>query len=91
MLRTLLAMGLALGLVQGPGRAASPTGQYLYVFSGDQAGKGNAFVAVIDADPKSATYGKPMAAVATDQVSVRPHHTEYEMSASGMLFANDHN
>jgi DNA-binding beta-propeller fold protein YncE len=91
MLRTLLAMGLALGLVHGPGRAASPTGQYLYVFSGDQAGKGNAFVAVIDADPKSATYGKPMAAVATDQVSVRPHHTEYEMSASGMLFANDHN
>ena len=29
--------------------------------------------------------------VATDQVSIRPHHTEYEMSASGMLFANDHN
>jgi hypothetical protein len=86
-----LALGLALGLVQAPVQAASPRGHYLYVFSGDQAGKGSDFLVVIDADPKSATYAKPLAAAVTDQVSVRPHHTEYEMSASGMLFANDHN
>lgn len=91
MLRTLLAIGLAFGLVQAPVSAASPKGHYLYVFSGDQAGKGNDFIAVIDADPKSPTYARPLAAAVTDQVSVRPHHTEYEMSASGMLFANDHN
>jgi hypothetical protein len=28
--------------------------------------------------------------VATDQKSMKAHHTEYEMPASGMLFANDH-
>lgn len=71
--------------------AADRPGQYLFVFAGDQAAKGKDFLAVIDADPTSATYGKPIAAAATDQVSVRPHHTEYEMPASGMLFANDHN
>jgi len=92
MLRTLLAIALLLGITAVPGAAAAPAnGHYLYVFVGDQAGKGNDFLAVIDADPASSTYGKPLAAVATDQVSVRPHHTEYEMPASGMLFANDHN
>ena len=92
MLRTLLAIGLLLGIVAVPRAAAAPPkGHYLFVFTGDQAGKGNDFLAVIDADPASATYGRPLAAVATDQISVRPHHTEYEMPASGMLFANDHN
>jgi hypothetical protein len=59
------------------------------VLSGDQKSAGKDFLAVIDADPASATYGRLVTSVATDQVSVRPHHTEYEMPASGMLFAND--
>lgn len=91
MLRALLAICAALALPAGAAGAQSPKGHYLFVFSGDQAGKANDFLAVIDADPKSTTYAKPLAAVVTDQVSVRPHHTEYEMPASGMLFANDHN
>ena len=45
---------------------------------------------MLDADPTSPRYGQVLTSVATDQVSVRPHHTEYEMPASGMLFANDH-
>ena len=35
-------------------------------------------------------YGKLVASVGTDQKTVRIHHTEYVMPASGMLFANDH-
>lgn len=31
-----------------------------------------------------------MTTLATDQQTVRVHHTEYTMPASGMLFANDH-
>jgi hypothetical protein len=69
--------------------AEQRTGHYLFVLSGDQKGAGKDFLAVIDADPQSATYGRLVTSVATDQVSVRPHHTEYEMPASGMLFAND--
>jgi hypothetical protein len=70
------------------GTAAS--GHYLFVWTGDRAHKGNDFLAVIDADPASASYGRLMTSVVTDQQTVRVHHTEYTMPASGMLFANDH-
>jgi hypothetical protein len=66
------------------------SGHYLFAWTGDANLKGNDFLAVIDADPVSATYGKLMTTLATDQRTVRIHHTEYVMPASGMLFANDH-
>ncbi|HET7577613.1 MAG TPA: hypothetical protein VFK19_13775 [Sphingomicrobium sp.] len=72
-----------------PSSAEQRSGHYLFVLSGDQKSAGKDFLAVIDADPASSTYGRLVTSVATDQVSVRPHHTEYEMPASGMLFAND--
>jgi hypothetical protein len=65
-------------------------GHYLFAWTGDAAHKGNDFLAVIDADPASKSYGQLMTTLATDQQSVRIHHTEYVMPASGMLFANDH-
>ena len=70
--------------------SAKKSGHYLFVWSGDQAGKGNDFLVVVDADPASPTYGKLVSSIVTDQKSLRPHHTEYEMPASAMLFANDH-
>ena len=90
MLRAVLAICAMLVLAASAANAEPRKGHYLFVFSGDQAGKGHDFLAVIDADPESTTHGKPLAAVETDQVSVRPHHTEYEFPADGMLFANDH-
>lgn len=65
-------------------------GHYLFVWTADQAKQGHDFLAVIDADPASPAYGKLVSGVGTDIKSVRIHHTEYEMPASGMLFANDH-
>jgi len=65
-------------------------GHYLFAWTGDPAGKGNDFLAVIDADPSSTTYGRLITTVATDQPTKLVHHTEYTMPASGMLFANDH-
>ena len=44
---------------------------------------------MIDADPASESYGRLMTTIVTDQQTVRAHHTEYVMPASGMLFAND--
>lgn len=92
MLRALLMVMLA-SLSSGAG-ASVPTaknpGHYLFVWTGDQASQGNDFLIVLDADPASRTYGKMLTSVVTDQKSVRTHHTEYEMPASGMLFANDH-
>ena len=72
------------------GVAVSATGHYLFAWTGDEKKEGNDFLAVIDADPVSATYGKLVASVGTDQKTDRIHHTEYVMPASGMLFANDH-
>lgn len=90
MLRSLLMMMAMLGLAAAAPVRAAGSGHYLFVFSGDQAGKGKDYLAVIDADPASPGYGRLLTSAATDQTSVRPHHTEYEMPASGMLFANDH-
>ncbi|HEY4739679.1 MAG TPA: hypothetical protein VIH76_03700 [Candidatus Acidoferrales bacterium] len=64
---------------------------YLFVWAGDAAQKGNDFLAVIDGDPASASYGKLVTTIATDQQTKLVHHTEYTMPDSGMLFANDHN
>src|ERR1051326_4024222 len=67
-----------------------PQGHYLFAWTGDVAQKGNDFLAVIDADPSSPSYGRLLTTLSTDQQTKLVHHTEYTMPASGMLFANDH-
>jgi hypothetical protein len=69
---------------------ATTSDHYLLVWAGDRAGKGNDFLIVINADSASADYGRIVTTLATDQQTVRVHHTEYTMPESGMLFANDH-
>src|SRR5579864_1358755 len=68
----------------------SSSGHYLFAWTGDAANKGNDFLAVIDADPSSPSYGHLVTTLSTDQQTQLVHHTEYTMPASGMLFANDH-
>lgn len=88
----LLATILLCSTAHADETAAKPPsgGHYLLVWAGDRDLKGNDFLAVIDADPLSPTYGRLVTTFATDQRTVRPHHTEYTMPESGMLFANDH-
>ena len=86
---TLLLAGLSL-TTPAQAEPAKTSGHYLFVWNQDRAKEGNDFLAVIDADPGSAHYGHLITSIATDQKSIRAHHTEYEMPASGMLFANDH-
>ncbi len=92
MVRIVVAAVLSWLVLAAPAHAkvADKSGHYLFVWTGDQANQGNDFLTVVDADPASANYGKLVTSVATDQKSVRAHHTEYEMPDSGMLFANDH-
>ena len=71
-------------------RARAAPGHYLFAWTGDVAHKGNDFLAVIDADPSSPSYGRLETTLVTDQPTKLVHHTEYIMPASGMLFANDH-
>jgi hypothetical protein len=88
-LRLFALASLALGAA-AQSQPAKATDRYLFVWVGDPAKTGNDFLAVVDADPASPTYGKLVTSVGTDQKSSKAHHTEYEMPASGMLFANDH-
>jgi len=86
----LLAAICAAGMSAAAVPEAAAPGHYLFAWAGDAALKGNDFLAVIDADPASPNYGHLVTTLATDQPTVRIHHTEYVMPASGMLFANDH-
>lgn len=71
-------------------QATKAPGHYMFAWTGDLMRKGNDFLAVIDADPASPSYGRLMTSVETDQPTREVHHTEYVMPASGMLFGNDH-
>ena len=92
--RFLFAFALVFCVVNVPVRSedqkTTAPGHYLFAWTGDVASKGNDFLAVIDADPASPSYGHLVTTVATDQPTMYVHHTEYTMPASGMLFANDH-
>jgi hypothetical protein len=79
-----------LGLLAQNSTTATSAGDYLFVWAGDDAHQGNDFLVVIDADPRSASYGRLVTSIGTDQPTKQAHHTEYTMPASGMLFANDH-
>jgi 56kDa selenium binding protein (SBP56) len=85
-----LIFGASLVCAQSPDQKPTNSGHYLFAWTGDADGKGNDFLAVIDADPASSSYGHLVTSVATDQQTMMVHHTEYTMPASGMLFANDH-
>jgi hypothetical protein len=87
-----IGLALCLGSISAlcqENKSAAP-GHYLFAWTGDVAHKGNDFLAVIDADPSSPSYGRLVTTLATDQPTKLVHHTEYSMPASGMLFANDH-
>lgn len=86
----LFVLAITAGLSICAQESAKPSGHYMFAWAGDTNHKENDFLAVIDADPNSPSYGHLMTTVATDQPSMMPHHTEYVMPASGMLFANDH-
>lgn len=90
-LQALAALGVSFAIAAGAAYAESADAQhFLFIWAGDKAKQSHDFLVVIDADPRAPTYGKLVASVETDQVTVRPHHTEYTMPASGRLFVNDH-
>src|SRR6202021_464203 len=59
-----------------------------FVWAGDDAKKSSDFLAVLDADPKSAHSAQVVASVAVPGPGGTPHHTELEMPEDGFLLAN---
>lgn len=62
--------------------------RYLFVWAGDADKRESDFLAVVDIDPRSATYASVVSTVPVGAVGTSPHHTEYEMPAGGVLWAN---
>jgi hypothetical protein len=71
-----------------PAPAQSANSRFLFVWAGDADRQESDFLAVIDVDPRSATYASVVATLPVGVTGTRPHHTEHEMSASGILWAN---
>lgn len=53
---------------------AAPS-HYFYVWAGDKGGQGDDFLAVLDADPASASCEHLVTTLATDQKTVRVHQS----------------
>ena len=57
------------------GACRPAAGPYLFVWAGDSAGKASDFLAVIDANAASSTYGAIVASIPTGVSGTHPHHT----------------
>src|SRR5215472_10447241 len=66
---------------------ASQGSSYLFVWAGDAAHQSADFLAVINANPASTTYGRIVASLPVGATGTMPHHTEYEFPQGNMLFA----
>src|SRR4051812_39260068 len=96
-----ILLGVVAILSCAPAVRATPahpgsTHSYLFAWCGDMRPMENMqptgtsdFLAVIDADPGSRRCGRIITALPTGIPGIMPHHTAYEMSANGLLFAND--
>jgi hypothetical protein len=71
-----------------PVAPAREAGDYLFVWAADVGAKASDFLAVINSDPASPRYGEVIATAPTGVPNTFAHHSEHEMSAGGMLFAN---
>ena len=62
--------------------------RFLFAWAGDADKHDSDFLAVIDVNPRSSAYASVVATVPVGVAGTRPHHTEYEMPAAGILWAN---
>jgi len=86
-LASLLCLLLVSASSAGPA-APSSKSDYLFVWTADADAEQSDFLAVIDLDRQSATYGTVVATAPTGVNKGRSHHTEHEMPKGGILFAN---
>ena len=68
--------------------SAKPQGDHLFVWAADANGEQSDFLAVIDLDRRSSTFGTVIATVPTGVKKGYSHHTEHDMPKGGILFAN---
>ena len=65
-----------------------PPARYLFAWAGDEDREDSDFLAVIDLARDGDRYGTIVATTPIGEKGIWPHHTEHELGASKMLFAN---
>jgi hypothetical protein len=88
-----LLLGAILGASHSSGSAPVPQpenggSRFLFLWAGDADKQSSDFLAVLDVDPRSPSYASVVATQPVGTIASRPHHTEYEMPAGGILWAN---
>ena len=74
-----------------PASPGDSPARILYVWAGDKDEKDSDFLAVVDVDPKSPTYGDVLSTTPVGMGGSLPHHLEYQVPADGeLLFGNGH-
>ena len=69
-------------------RTNQPPSRYLFTWVGDEGREDSDFLAVVDLDRRGDRYGTVVATAPVGEKGLWPHHTEHELGASRMLFAN---
>src|SRR5690348_7766158 len=94
-----LGTGMLLVACRENPKPAVPAARYLAVWAGPQEYKegtnvmtpaGPSFVAIIDADTASATYGSIVTSAPIGDMAMMAHHTEYVFPPGGIVFADDY-
>lgn len=89
---TMLTVGCAAGSSESEADGERSTGPapLLYIWAGDLDKNPNDsdFLAVLDSDPDSATYGEVLASEPVGAVGTNPHHTESSVPSGAAFFAN---
>lgn len=84
-LKVLLALALS---VAGCSDDRARHSRHLFVWAGDADKQESDFVAVVDADPESATYADVVSTLPVGVANTMAHHTDYVMPSDGVLWAN---
>lgn len=86
-LATCVAFGAALGAGSGCASPSRPS-QVVYAWTAGADSAAADFLAVVDADSTSATYGQVLERVEVPGRRNGPHHSEHELATDGRLFVN---
>jgi hypothetical protein len=84
----LAALCWASGLPTAAGHREQPAARYLFSWSGDEDRGDSDFLAVVDLKREGDRYGTIVATAPVGEKGLWPHHTEHELGAGRMLFAN---
>ena len=61
---------------------------FVFAWAADEDNKDSDFLAIIDADPASSSYGDVVTTLPVGELGTMPHHTEHVMPDGGTLFIN---